>query len=48
MYFIYRVIRSGYVSVWFYFSPFIAMSLQFFLPYIQMVDRQSDLRDNYV
>ena len=28
----YRILRAIYVSVWFYFSPFFAMSLQFILP----------------
>lgn len=48
MYIIYNVIRKGYVSLWFYLSPFIAMSLQFILPYIKIIEEQNDLRDSFV
>ena len=32
----YRLLRCLYVSVWFYFSPFVAMSLQFIIPLMQI------------
>lgn len=32
LYVVYRALRYFYVAIWFYFSPFIAMSLQFIIP----------------
>ena len=33
MFFIYKVMRIVFVSFWFYFSPFLAMTLQFLIPF---------------
>ena len=39
---IYRLFRVLFVSVWFYFSPFIAMSLQFMIPFSELVSKNND------
>ena len=39
LYIVYRVSRIIFISMWFYFSPFIAMTLQFLLPFVQLVDK---------
>lgn len=33
LYVIYKVFRIFYVALWFYISPFLAISIQFLVPY---------------
>ena len=41
LYFVYRIARIIFIAFWFYFSPFIAMTLQFYIPFVQLIDKQS-------
>ena len=42
LYVLYRLFRGFYVAIWFYISPFLAMTLQFLVPWIVIQERQTD------
>lgn len=47
MYLLYKVIRCLYVSLWFYCGPFVAMTLQFIIPfYVVMDDKEENLSND--
>ena len=39
LYLLYKVARIVFISFWFYFSPFIAMTLQFYIPFAQLTNK---------
>ena len=41
MFLIYKVMRKVFVSFWFYFSPFLAMTLQFLIPFFDQSYKSS-------
>ena len=52
MYVLYRAVKFLYVSLWFYFAPFIAIGLQFWLIDAQLeaenIETENLLREEYM
>ena len=45
MYALYRIMRTFFVSFWFYVSPIAALSLQFIIPFVQILNENSEHRE---